>query len=105
MIISGGANIYPTEIERAIDTHPAVAGSAVIGVPDPKWGEVMKAVVELKPGASLTLSDLLAHLGDRLGKFKWPKYLTVLDVLPRTSASGKVRKFVLRDLYGSPGNG
>lgn len=105
MIISGGVNIYPTEIERAIDTHPAVAASAVIGVPDPKWGEVGKAVVELKPGASLTLTDLLAHLGDRLGRFKRPKYLAVVDALPRTPATGKIRKFVLKDRCGSPENG
>ncbi|HKI48802.1 MAG TPA: acyl-CoA synthetase, partial [Desulfobacteria bacterium] len=100
MIISGGANIYPAEIERAIETHPAVVGSAVIGVPDPKWGEVGKAIVELKPGATLTLSDLLDHLEDRLGKFKRPKYLVVVDALPRTPASGKVQKFMLKEKYG-----
>ncbi|MCG6879828.1 MAG: long-chain fatty acid--CoA ligase [Deltaproteobacteria bacterium] len=100
MIISGGANIYPAEIERAIETHPAVIGSAVIGVPDPKWGEVGKAIVELKPGKTLTLSDLLDHLEDRLGKFKRPKYLVVVDALPRTPASGKVQKFILKEEYG-----
>lgn len=100
MIISGGANIYPAEIERAIETHPAVIGSAVIGVPDPKWGEVGKAIVELKPGKTLTLSDLLSHLEDRLGKFKRPKYLVVVDALPRTPASGKVQKFILKEKYG-----
>jgi len=105
MIISGGANIYPAEIERAVETHPAVAGSAVIGVPDPKWGEVGKAIVELKPGASLTLEQLLSHLGDQLGKFKRPKYLAVVDALPRTTATGKIQKFVLKDRYGSPENG
>jgi len=100
MIISGGANIYPAEVERAIETHPAVAGSAVIGVPDPKWGEVGKAIVELKPGETLTLPDLLDHLGDRLGRFKQPKYLEVVDELPRTPASGKVQKFILKEKYG-----
>ncbi|MCP4667042.1 MAG: long-chain fatty acid--CoA ligase, partial [Deltaproteobacteria bacterium] len=95
MIISGGANIYPAEIERVIETHPAVAGAAVIGVPDPKWGEVGKAVVELKPGASLTLDELVSFLGDRLGKFKLPKYLAIIDALPRTPASEKVQKFML----------
>ena len=104
MIISGGVNIYPAEIERAIETHPAVAAAAVIGVPDPKWGEVGKAVVELKPDASLTLRELLDHLGDRLGKFKLPKYLTVVDELPRTPASGKVQKFVLKEKYGKAHN-
>ena len=104
MIISGGVNIYPAEIERAIDAHPAVSGSAVIGVPDPKWGEVGKAVVELKPGASLTLPDLLDHLGERLGKFKRPKYLAVMDALPRTPASGKIQKFALKQRFGCPEN-
>ncbi len=100
MIISGGVNIYPAEIERVMETHPAVAASAVIGVSDPKWGEVGKAVLELKPGAALSLAQLLDHLRDRLGKFKLPKYLAVVDELPRTPASGKVQKFVLKEKYG-----
>ena len=104
MIISGGANIYPAEIERAIEAHPAVAGAAVIGVPDPKWGEVGKAVVELQPGASLSLEELLEFLGERIGKFKRPKYLTVVDKLPRTPASGKIQKFVLKEQYGEVDN-
>ena len=104
MIISGGVNIYPAEIERVIETHPAVAASAVIGVPDPKWGEVGKAVLELKPGADLSLAQLLEHLRDRLGKFKLPKYLAVVDELPRTPASGKVQKFVLKEKYGKAYN-
>lgn len=104
MIISGGANIYPAEIERAIETHPDVRGAAVIGVPDPKWGEVGKAVVELQPGASLTLDELLAFLRDRLGKFKLPKYLVVVDKLPRTPASEKVQKFILKKQHGNADN-
>ena len=104
MIISGGINIYPAEIERAIEAHPAVVAAAVIGVPDPKWGEVGKAVVELKPDASLNLEQLLEHLGGRLGKFKLPKYLAVVDELPRTPASGKVQKFVLKEKYGKVDN-
>jgi fatty-acyl-CoA synthase len=100
MIISGGANIYPAEIERAIETHSAVAGVAVIGVPDPKWGEVGKAVVELHPGSTLSFEDLQDFLRDRLGKFKIPKYLVVVDKLPRTAASEKVQKFVLKDKHG-----
>ena len=100
----GGANIYPAEIERIIDTHPAVAGCAVIGVPDPKWGEVSKAIVELRPGASLTFSQLTEHLEDRLGKFKRPKYLAIVNALPRTPASGKVQKFILKKEYGTASN-
>ena len=100
MIISGGANIYPAEIERAIEGHPAVAGAAVIGVPDPKWGEVGKAIVELKPGTSLTFETLSTYLGDRLGKFKLPRYLKVVDSLPRTPASAKIQKFILKEKHG-----
>jgi len=104
MIISGGANIYPAEIERVIETHPAVAGVAVIGVSDPKWGEVGKAIVELRPGGSLTLEELRHFLQDKLGKFKLPKYLAVVDTLPRTPASGKVQKFILKDQHGRADN-
>jgi len=104
MIISGGANIYPAEIERAIETHPAVAGVAVIGVPDPKWGEVGKAVVELRPEHRITFEELRDFLADRLGKFKIPKYMVAVDELPRTVASGKVQKFVLKEKHGRADN-
>jgi fatty-acyl-CoA synthase len=104
MIISGGINIYPAEIEKAIEAHPQVAAAAVIGVSDEKWGEVGKAIVELKPGAVLTLEDLQKFLGDRLGKFKIPKYLAVVRELPRTAASGKIQKFILKNLHGKPEN-
>ena len=101
---SGGANIYPAEIERAIETHPAVAGVAVIGVPDPKWGEVGKAVVELERDEALSCGELQDFLGERLGKFKIPKYMVVVDELPRTAASGKVQKFKLKDKHGGADN-
>lgn len=104
MIISGGANIYPAEIERFIETHPAVAAAAVIAVPDPKWGEVGKAVVELQSGASLSLEELRSFLSKRLGKFKIPKYLAVIETLPRTPASEKVQKFILKEKHGNPDN-
>ena len=104
MIISGGANIYPAEIERAIETHPAIAGVAVIGVPDPKWGEVGKAIVELHPGSTLSFEDLQDFLSDRLGKFKIPKYMAVVDELPRTAASAKVQKFLLKEQHGGADN-
>jgi fatty-acyl-CoA synthase len=104
MIISGGANIYPAEIERSIEEHPVVAGAAVIGVPDAKWGEVGKAIVELKPGASLTLETLSSFLKDRLGKFKLPKYMKVINSLPRTPASAKVQKFILKEKHGEANN-
>ena len=81
-----------------------MAGVAVIGVPDEKWGEVGKAVVELRPGESLSYESLLEFLSDRLGRFKLPKYLTVVKELPRTPASGKVQKFILKEKHGRADN-
>ena len=104
MIISGGINIYPAEIEKAIEAHPQVAAAAVIGVPDEKWGEVGKAIIELKPGGALLFEDLQRFLGDRLGKFKIPRYMTIVRELPRTAASGKIQKFILKNLHGKPEN-
>nr|MBC8456993.1 AMP-binding protein [Deltaproteobacteria bacterium] len=104
MLISGGINIYPAEIERAIETHPLVKAAAVIGVPDEKWGEVGKAILELHAGSSLTLEELHDFLRDRLGKFKIPKYMSVVDELPRTAASGKVQKFILKERHGKADN-
>jgi len=104
MLISGGINIYPAEIERVIETHPKIAAVAVIGVPDEKWGEVGKAVAQLKKGENLTLFELQAFLKKRLGKYKIPKFLAVVDELPRTAASGKVQKFVLKENHGRADN-
>jgi len=104
MLISGGINIYPAEIERAIETHPLVKAAAVVGVPDEKWGEVGKAILELHAGARVTLEELQDFLKGRLGKFKVPKYMSVVDELPRTAASGKVQKFILKERHGKADN-
>lgn len=104
MLISGGINIYPAEIEAQICRHPAVAAAAVIGVPDDKWGEVGKAVVELKEGCSLTLEELNGFLKETLGKFKLPKHLVAIDKLPRTAASEKIQKFLLKKEHGRADN-
>jgi fatty-acyl-CoA synthase len=104
MLISGGINIYPAEIERVIEAHSGIAAAAVIGVPDEKWGEVAKAVVELKSGTNLTLSDLQDYLQGRIGKYKIPKYMVVVDELPRTAASGKIQKFILKEKHGKADN-
>ncbi len=95
MIISGGENIYPIEVERILDDHPAIAGSALIGVADPQWGEVPLAVLELRPGAAVTLDDVRAALEGHVARYKMPKGVVVVAALPRT-ASGKVRKADLR---------
>jgi fatty-acyl-CoA synthase len=104
MIKSGGANVYPAEIEAYIIQHPAVAMAAVIGVPDEKWDEIGKACVVLKPGQSLTLEQLQEFLSSRLGKFKIPKYMVIVKELPLTVATGKVQKFILKKDHGKPDN-
>ena len=98
MIISGGFNIFPSEIEQVLWAHEAVQDCAVIGVPDDKWGEAVKAVVELKPGASASAEELLALCRDKLGGMKTPKSLDIVDALPR-SPVGKVLKKDLRAPY------
>ncbi|KQR53620.1 AMP-dependent synthetase [Leifsonia sp. Leaf336] len=95
MIISGGENIYPAEVEDLISELDGVTGVAVIGIPNDRWGEVPWAVVTLRVGASLDLDGVRAHLEGRLARYKHPKQLIVLDDLPRT-ATGKVRKAELR---------
>ncbi len=97
MIISGGENIASSEVERVIYELPQVAEVAAIGVPDPQWGECVTAAVVLKPGESLTLQHLRAHCNGKLGGFKTPKKLVLLEALPR-NPSGKVLKRELRIL-------
>lgn len=97
MIISGGENIYPAEVEQAITELDAVGSVAVIGVPDEKWGEVPRAVVLLREGAQLTEEQLRRHLEGRLARYKIPKSVVFVDEMPRT-ASGKIRKADLRRL-------
>ncbi|MFC0598210.1 acyl-CoA synthetase [Streptomyces palmae] len=100
MIISGGENIYPAEVEDALLRHPAVAEAAVIGVPDPKWGEVGRAVVVPRPGAEVTGEQLIAHLEGRLARYKIPKSVVLVTELPR-NASGKLLKGPIRARHGS----
>ncbi|MGO4491261.1 long-chain fatty acid--CoA ligase [Arthrobacter sp. 2YAF22_2] len=97
MIISGGENIYPAEVEQAIAELDAVGSVAVIGVPDEKWGEVPRAVVLLRDGAQLSEDQLRAHLQGRLARYKIPKSVVFVAEMPRT-ASGKIRKAELRKL-------
>ncbi|MDI3327275.1 MAG: long-chain-fatty-acid--CoA ligase [Alicyclobacillaceae bacterium] len=98
IIISGGENISSTEVEGVIYQHPDVLEAAVIAVPDDTWGEVPKALVVVKPGASLTEKELIQFCRDRLAHFKTPKSVEFVDSLPRT-ATGKLQKFKLRERY------
>jgi acyl-CoA synthetase (AMP-forming)/AMP-acid ligase II len=98
MIITGGFNVYPSEVEQVIWSHPAVLDCAVIGVPDEKWGEAVKAVVEFKPGAAATADELIALVKEKLGSVKAPKSVDVVASLPR-SPVGKVLKKDLRATY------
>ncbi|MEV1069054.1 o-succinylbenzoate--CoA ligase [Streptomyces sp. NPDC050263] len=100
MIISGGENIYPAEIEDLLLAHPDIVECAVIGVSDDKWGEVPRAVVVPREGASLDPDEVLASLSGRLAKYKIPKSVVVADELPRT-ASGKLLKARVRSRYGT----
>ncbi|MDH6213071.1 o-succinylbenzoate--CoA ligase [Streptomyces pseudovenezuelae] len=99
MIISGGENIYPAEIEDLLLAHPDIVECAVIGVPDEKWGEVPRAVVVPREGASLDMDEVLASLSGRLAKYKIPKSVVLADELPRT-ASGKLLKSRVRKRFG-----
>lgn len=98
VIISGGFNVYPSEVEQVIWSHPAVRDCAVIGVPDAGWGEAVKAVVERKDGAEVDAAELIALCKERLGSVKAPKSVDFIDSLPR-SPVGKVLKKDLRETY------
>ncbi|MDR7183881.1 fatty-acyl-CoA synthase [Microbacterium trichothecenolyticum] len=99
MIISGGENIYPAEVENLIADIEGISGVAVVGVPDERWGEVPWAVVTLREGAEVDTEIVRAHLDGLLARYKLPKNVVVVEDLPRT-ASGKVRKADLRARYG-----
>jgi fatty-acyl-CoA synthase len=99
MIVSGGENIYPAEIERVLLEHAAVAEAAVIGVPDPRWQEVPLAIVVLRAGAVVTADELRAHLRVQLARFKQPRDIVFAAELPR-NALGKVQHFRLRESHG-----
>jgi fatty-acyl-CoA synthase len=98
MIISGGENIYPAEVESAICDHPDVAEVAVVGVPDDQWGEAVKAVVVMKPGKQATATDIMRFTRERIAGFKTPKSIDFIEALPR-NASGKILRRSLRDPY------
>ena len=98
MIISGGENVYPAEVENAIFDHPKVSDVAVIGIPDEKWGEAVKACVVMKPDESLTEDEVIEWTRNKIAKFKCPKSVDFLETLPR-NPSGKVLRRLLREPY------
>jgi len=98
MIISGGENIYPKEIEVVLYEHPAVAECAVFGIPDEKWGEVPAAYVQLKSGTTLAIDVLIEHCSERLARFKRPRLVKLVDDFPKTPI-GKIQKNILREPY------
>ena len=95
MVISGGENVYPAEIEDVLHGHPAVLEAAVVGVPDERWGEACVAFVVLRPAVSATEDELRGLCRDRLARFKVPKTFSFVESLPRSSM-GKVLKDELR---------
>lgn len=98
MIISGGFNVFSAEVEKAVLAHPSVAECGVIGVPDEKWGEAVKAIVELNPGSTATEEEIIAKCKELVGSIKTPKSIDFVETIPRSSV-GKVLKRVLRESY------
>jgi acyl-CoA synthetase (AMP-forming)/AMP-acid ligase II len=98
MIISGGENIYPAEIENVLASHPCVADCAVIGVPDTSWGESVKACLVLKPGSTATAREIIDWMRERIAHYKCPKSIDFMESLPR-NPGGKILKRMLRDPY------
>ena len=100
MILTGGENVYPREIEEVLYEHPAVVEAAVIGAPDPKWGEKIVAVVCAREGAAVEAEDLIVFCRERIASYKKPRHVVFIDALPK-NASGKVLKRELRDRIAS----
>jgi fatty-acyl-CoA synthase len=101
MIISGGENVYPAEVESGLMRHPAIAEVAVIGEPNEKWGEAIVAIVVLKAGQTVTLEELRSFAGEFLARYKLPSRLETVAALPR-NATGKILKYQLRQTFTRP---
>lgn len=99
LIISGGENIYPLEIERLLREHPQIRDAAVVGIPDREWGESVLAAVVPSDGARLSPGEVAGYVGEHLAGFKKPRWVEILGELPVTTATGKVQKVVLRERF------
>ena len=100
MIVSGGENIYPREIEEVLYHHPKIQDAAVIGIPDPLWGESVKAIIVLKEGKAMKEEEVIEYCKCHLASYKKPKSVEFVEALPR-NPSGKVLKTELRERYKS----
>jgi acyl-CoA synthetase (AMP-forming)/AMP-acid ligase II len=100
LIITGGENVYSIEVENVLYSHPSVLEAAVIGIPDPKWGEMVKAVVVLKPEREATEQELMNYCREQIAHYKAPKSVDFVKELPKTG-SGKIYKKGLKEVYGS----
>jgi acyl-CoA synthetase (AMP-forming)/AMP-acid ligase II len=98
LIVSGGLNVYPSEVENALTQHPMIREAAVIGVPDDRWGESVKAFVVLQPNGRLSESEVVEHTRSLIGSYKKPKSVEFVNALPEGS-TGKVLKRALREPY------
>jgi acyl-CoA synthetase (AMP-forming)/AMP-acid ligase II len=98
MILTGGENVYSTEVENVLYMHPAILECAVVGVPDQKWGEAVKGIVVLKPGVKATGQEIIEFCKEKMAHYKAPKSIDFIEALPRTG-SGKIHKKGLRDPY------
>jgi acyl-CoA synthetase (AMP-forming)/AMP-acid ligase II len=98
MIISGGSNIYPAEIEETLNSNPKIMEAAVIGIPNERWGETIKAVVALKPGETATEEEIIEYCRANAADYKRPRSVDFVDELPR-NPSGKILKRVIREPY------
>ena len=102
MIISGGENVHPSETENALQEHPAVEEVAVVGVPDPRWGEAVKAVVALKPGREASAEELIAFCRQRIAGYKCPKSVDFIAELPKSTV-GKILRREVKKKYSDVG--
>src|SRR5690606_6600105 len=89
MVISGGVNIYPREIEDVLGTHPSILEAAIVGVPDPEWGETLRAFIVVRPGYDITEAEVVEHCRAHLADYKRPRKVVFIDELPR-NPTGKV---------------